>query len=66
MQIWRKSGDILLKICMKNPAAANNLVADVEEAIKKRLEMPELFQKYHSKKERENPYYRIKLKYEIM
>ena len=44
---------------LKNPAAAEKLAADVEKAIIKRLRAPMSSQQYHSKKEREHPYYRI-------
>ena len=47
---------------LKNPSAADKLMADVEEAILERLKMPTSFQQYHSKKEREHPYYRIEVR----
>ena len=47
---------------LKNPAAANKLASDTEKAILKRLKAPESFQKYHSKKEREHPYYHIRVR----
>jgi len=47
---------------LKNPTAAAGLIDAVEEAIKKRLKDPESFEKFHSLKEREYPYYRIYIK----
>jgi hypothetical protein len=47
---------------LKNSSAANRLVSDTEKAILKRLKAPESFQQYHSKKEREHPYYRIQMR----
>ena len=47
---------------LKNPDAANNLLDEVEEAIKERLPVAEAFEPYHSKKERLYPYYRIYVK----
>lgn len=44
---------------LNNPAAALKLVDSVEEAILKRLDFPESFEKYRSLKERKYPYYRI-------
>lgn len=49
--------DVLL-----NPAAANDLIDAVEKAILDRLPNAESFEKYHSKKERKYPYYRIYVK----
>ncbi|SEG27304.1 ParE toxin of type II toxin-antitoxin system, parDE [Eubacterium ruminantium] len=49
--------DVLL-----NPEAANNLVDAVEKAILERMPNAESFEKYHSKKERKYPYYRIYVK----
>lgn len=42
-----------------NPGAAESLLDDVEQAILKRSENPEAFEKYNSIKERNYPYYRI-------
>jgi plasmid stabilization system protein ParE len=47
---------------LKNRAAADRLAADVEAAILKRLETPETFEKYDSKRERKHPYYRIRIR----
>jgi plasmid stabilization system protein ParE len=44
---------------LKNPTAADRLVSDTEKAILERLKAPESFEKFHSDKEREYPYYRI-------
>lgn len=49
--------DVLL-----NPDAANDLMDAVEKAILDRLPNAESFEKYHSKKERKYPYYRIYVK----
>ena len=49
--------DVLL-----NPEAANKLVDAVEKAILDRLPNAESFEKYHSRKERKYPYYRIYVK----
>jgi hypothetical protein len=49
--------DVLL-----NPDAANDLVDAVEKAILDRLPNAESFEKYHSRKERKLPYYRIYVK----
>ncbi len=46
--------DVLL-----NSDAANDLINAVEKAILERLPNAESFEKYHSRKERKNPYYRI-------
>lgn len=47
---------------LQNPAAALRLVEETERAIMKRLESPLAFEQYHSVKEREHPYYRIRIK----
>jgi toxin ParE1/3/4 len=47
---------------LKNVTAANNLVDEVEKAIYNCLSVPESFEPYRSAKEREHPYYRIKVK----
>ena len=47
---------------LKNPEAADRLMADTEKAILKRLESPESFEKYPSQKERRHPYYRIRIR----
>lgn len=44
---------------LKNVSAANELLKDVENAILDRLPNAESFEQYHSRKEREYPYYRI-------
>ncbi|MCR5531067.1 MAG: type II toxin-antitoxin system RelE/ParE family toxin [Lachnospiraceae bacterium] len=49
--------DVLL-----NSDAANDLINAVEKAILERLPNAESFEKYHSRKERKNPYYRIYVK----
>ena len=49
--------DVLL-----NPDASNNLIDAVEKAILDRLPDAESFEKYHSRKERKHPYYRIYVK----
>ncbi len=49
--------DVLL-----NPDAANELLDAVEKSILDRLPYAESFEKYHSRKERKYPYYRIYVK----
>lgn len=44
---------------LQNPIAANKLLDETEAAILKRLEMPLAFEPVQSKRDRENPYYRI-------
>lgn len=44
---------------LMNPTAALRLVEDTEQAILKRLKNPLGYQQYHSKRDREHPYYRI-------
>lgn len=44
---------------LNNPEAADQLVNDVEAAILERSKFPLSFEPYHSKRKRENPYYRI-------
>ena len=44
---------------LMNPDAAEKLVTEIQAAIRKRLDYPESFEQYHSKKERKYPYYRI-------
>ena len=47
---------------LENPNAAAALADAIEGAIYKRLECPESFEPYHSKRERCYPYYRIYVK----
>ncbi len=47
---------------LKNPQAANDLLDDVESAIKKRLPIAEAFEPYRSARERRYPYYKIYVK----
>ncbi len=47
---------------LQNPAAAENLVDDIETAIQERLRCAESFEPYHSAKERQYPYYRIQVR----
>ena len=47
---------------LKNPAAAERLVDDVEAAIMERLTCAESFEPYHSARERQYPYYRIQVR----
>ncbi len=44
---------------LRNPQAADELIDDVEKAILERLPCCESFEPYHSKRNREFPYYRI-------
>jgi len=56
-KVWHYIADKL-----QNPEAADNLVADVEAAILKRLDAHESFKPYRSAKERKHPYYRINVR----
>ena len=47
---------------LKNIPAANNLINEIETAIKDRIPCCESFEQYHSIKERKYPYYRIYVK----
>ncbi|MCL2693858.1 MAG: type II toxin-antitoxin system RelE/ParE family toxin [Oscillospiraceae bacterium] len=47
---------------LQNPAASARLVDEAEKAILKRLFNPESFQRYHSVKDRKQPYYTIYVK----
>lgn len=51
-----------ISIQLKNPIAAQNLVDDVERAIRDRLTCAEAFQPYPSLRDREYPYYCIPVK----
>ncbi len=51
-----------ISIRLKNPIAAQNLVDDVERAIRDRLTCAEAFQPYPSVRDREHPYYCIPVK----
>ena len=44
---------------LENPKAAHDLVNRVEAAIVERLDYPEAFQLYPTRRKRKNPYYRI-------
>lgn len=44
---------------LKNPIVAEALVNDVQKAIQDRLSCAEVFEPYHSAKDRQYPYYRI-------
>ncbi|MCF0140817.1 MAG: type II toxin-antitoxin system RelE/ParE family toxin [Mogibacterium sp.] len=44
---------------LNNPDAALRLIDNVEAAVNKRAFSPESYAKYHSRKERKYPYYRI-------
>lgn len=44
---------------LQNPSAAEIFVDEVQRAIINRLPFAESFERYHSKKDREYPYYRI-------
>ena len=48
--------------CLLNPQAAADLIDAVEKAILDRLPAAEAFERYHSRKERRYPYYRIYVK----
>lgn len=47
---------------LRNPVAAENLVDAVEAAIRERLPNAEAFEPYQSSRERQYPYYRIRVK----
>jgi toxin ParE1/3/4 len=47
---------------LQNPIAAEEFVDAVETAIHERLSCAEVFEPYHSVREREHPYYRIQVK----
>ena len=47
---------------LKNPIAAEHLVNDLQVAIHARLSAPEAYEPYHSLKERQFPYYRIRVR----
>ena len=47
---------------LRNPAAAEGLIDEVEKAINERLDCAEAFEPYHSNRERKHPYYRIQVK----
>ncbi len=47
---------------LHNPKAADDLIEAVEKAIHERKACAEAFEKYHSRKERCYPYYRIYVK----
>lgn len=47
---------------LRNPGAADNLVDEVEAAILERLPNAETFEPYHSSRERQYPYYWIRVK----
>ena len=47
---------------LQNPAAAEELIDEVEKAVYERLHCPEAFEPFHSVKERAYPYYRISVK----
>ena len=51
-----------LSLQLQNPAAAENLVDEVQAAIRARLNDAEAFEPYRSARERQYPYYRIYVK----
>ena len=51
-----------LSLQLQNPAAAENLVDEVQAAIRARLNDAEAFEPYRSARERQHPYYRIYVK----
>jgi plasmid stabilization system protein ParE len=56
-EAWR-----YIALRLRNPEAADKLVADTEMAILKRLEAPDAFEARHVGKKREHAYYRIKVR----
>lgn len=51
-----------ISVDLKNKHAAEDLLNLTESAIKERVKMPEVFEQFHSIKERKYPYYRIYIK----
>lgn len=51
-----------ITIVLNNPTAAERLIDDTEQVILKRLESPEAFSPYVSKKNRQHQYYRINIR----
>ena len=47
---------------LQNPAASQLLLIDTRNAIIERSAMPLSFEPYYSKKDRKNPYYRIRVR----
>lgn len=47
---------------LKSPKTAENLNNEIERAIRKRAENPEIYAKYYSQKNRRNTYYKIYVK----
>ena len=45
-----------------NPIAAERLVDEIDKAVERRLFNPTGYRKYHSAKDREQPYYTIRVK----
>ena len=50
---------LYIKEKLLNEKAAEDLIDDVEKAIRQRLSAPESFEPYHSGRNRRYPYYRI-------
>ena len=48
-----------IAIVLQNPDAAMKLIDDVEAAIDRRLQAPEAYEPFHTRRQREHPYYRI-------
>ena len=51
-----------ISVNLQNPIAAENFIDEVENDIRERLFCAEAFEPYHSKRERQYPYYRIQVK----
>ena len=51
-----------ISIHLNNPIAAERLIDDVEKSIMRRLESPDIFAPYPSVKDREYPYYWIRVR----
>lgn len=51
-----------ISLRLRNPIAAENLVDEVQKAIRERTTCAEAFEPYHSKRDRQYPYYRIYVK----
>lgn len=51
-----------ISLRLRNPIAAEDLVDEVQRAIHERTTCAEAFEPYHSKRDRQYPYYRIYVK----
>ena len=51
---------------LASPRIAENILLEINEAIKKRAENPEIYARYYSIKDRENVYYKIYVKNKVI